>query len=64
MMNTLCLCLPGGGGGERTRPRCSRGPKGEGAEPPSQPAGGPHQQWDSLWARAESGGHRVSVSTL
>ena len=58
------MCLPGGSGRECRSPRPSRGQEGEGAQPPSQPNGGPHQRWDSLWASTEGGGHWVSVSTV
>lgn len=57
-------CFSGGTGGERGSPRRSGGEEGEGAQSTPQPAGGPHQQWDPVRLSPESGGHRVSVSTL
>lgn len=50
--------------GERRSPRPDRGQERKGAEPPPQPSGGPHKQWDPLWPGSEGGGHRVSVSTV
>ena len=48
--------------GERRGPRAGGGPKGEGAHPPPQPTGGPHQKWDPVWLGSEGRSNRVSVS--
>lgn len=56
------VCPLGGSRGERRSPRAGGGQEGEGAQPPPQPAGGSHQQWDPLRPGTEGGGHRVAVS--